>query len=225
LLITGDGNQTDVLSTELLTGSIPAFAPDGNKLAYLTGENSPGSLGIEVIDPNNTDSKIILFSDGFPGYTIKQGILPRIMWSGDSREISLAFVGDSTDFIEIIETETGARTTIEISAVLGAAQPDISPDRNFVAFVSDDGKIWARNIEGQPKFFEISKLTGERKNVLPEWAPEGGKVLYHSADGSGQISSFYTLFAADYGIAGDVLSINGLTVISNNVYRGFWKIK
>lgn len=209
------------ISNQLADSSEFKYSADGNYLAYY--ENLGGSLVLKIIDGINTDQITELASVDLSGFSKNSKILS-LNWCKASPIVIFSVRKNDSDYVKTLDVQNNVTDIFSIYAGnLGAAQPDLSPDKKFVAFVSNSGQIVGANTDqGIPLISFITNNEGIEKYEFPEWSPDGNSIIfkgYASYDKSGMGS----LNIANVRENGKLLETVEKLIISTNVIRGFWK--
>jgi hypothetical protein len=160
-----------------------------------------GAIGVVDVAAS---SAVSAFDDTLPladkaeklEFTVSEGTWMSLDLTSDGETIVFELLGDLYTM-----PITGGKATRILDGMGYAAQPRVSPDRKWIAFISDrDGSdnLWVASFEdgslGKPR-----KLSGETYNKLisPTWMPDstyvvmskvtrgGGLTMHHVAGGDG----------------------------------------
>ncbi|MBA2383028.1 MAG: PD40 domain-containing protein [Chloroflexi bacterium] len=169
-------------------GTRPAFSPDGTKLAFL--REHVGGTALDVADVGGAQSRTILEPDP----AVRARILPELpVWAPDSGYLAISvLVGDApSDHAEIwiVDTETGRRSTLLPSGLLGAAGPAWSPDGSRIAFLGEpDGSatnyLYVARIDGSGLLRISNRKSSSTTGYFqqPRWAPDGRHIAVHHGE-------------------------------------------
>lgn len=209
-----DGNLANRVSTKLADSTMASFSPNGNYVSFFEG-TSPGSpVSLVILDVSSLSNISEVFrkdySEGKSSFGTK--ISPR--WSADSRFVIFTlFKEKSLNEIIIADVTSGSEKLLEVRD-LGCNNPVLSADNNTIAFVSDRGNIWTRTIsEAEPKYYKLTEADSGQRAVNLSW--NNNLLLYVRHPVNRQ-----TMFEGRMEIL-DV-STKKVSVLSNNVFSGFW---
>jgi TolB protein len=164
-----DGTGLSQLTTNSVDDVLPAWSPDGTKMAFFrSGEAS----GIYVMNADGTDQHRV-----GPG--------GRPSWSPDGTKIvsGVPFGG-----FDVLDVATGEVTSVPAPPDSGS--PKWSPDGRtflFERFVAGGYRIWAMDVDGT----DARQLTtptcgnvpgGQHDHRTPSWAPDGSWFAYHQRE-------------------------------------------
>lgn len=147
--------------------SLPAWAPDGRKLAVVKNEHDL-STGIYVVRPDGTDLRRLLppyMSRSNPDWDLVAASETEPAWSPDGRQITFR-AGDGR--IVAAEVASGRQRVI----ATGSYEPAWSPDGRLIAFQSD-GALWAANPDGSGDRRLLAASGGD-----PSWAPDSRSLVF-----------------------------------------------
>lgn len=152
------------------TGTRPMWAPDGKKIAYISGY-APDD-GIYVMNEEGTNKIIV---SGNNKYYMTYG--PPI-WSPDSNKLAILVGDDNWGLVHIDILCTDGREPQMLTASpwghRNEEPPTWSPDGTKIAFV-DEGDIYSIGTAGGP----ITRLTYQSMHASsPRWSPDGTRIAY-----------------------------------------------
>lgn len=156
----GNGNNPKQLTDDAAFDQFPAWSPDGNYIAFLSGGR------LYVMNAEGGERKLISpFADWRAG------------WSPDGRQLA---VMDANLAIWIFDLETGEKREIPETGV--GMLPAWSPDGSQIAFRSDQNhignwEIYLIDIDGR----NLQRLTNSPgDDRFPAWSPDGRKLVFSS---------------------------------------------
>jgi hypothetical protein len=165
------------------TASMPAWSPDGRRIAYIRDAGEIGSgPDLWLMNPDGTGTRRV--SERTPGRSLAYPT-----WSPDgtlyvteSRPLRLGTVevGETWDLLRV-DLATGKRTPV----LPGALAPDISPDGKRVAYVQQELTSDGAIVSG----LAVADLDGRNERVLippkeaqgvfaPAWSPDGRLIVF-----------------------------------------------
>ena len=96
--------------------------------------------------------------------------------------------------------------------------PVLSPDMNYIAFTSKSGKIWRMSIQDTiSEFIDITPGDTTELNIFAGWSPNGKYIIFNRYFTDITQQQLSALCLAEV-VDGKPL----ITLLSNNVYRGYW---
>src|SRR5262249_45689554 len=180
---------------------IPIWSSDGQQLAFIS--NRDNQFGVwttpflgGVVEP------IKILGD----YSMDiQGGPPRVKsWSKDRRTIYYEW-NHNFYSIDLSAPDKGSSQLTHFDAQSRlASQFSLSPDEKWIAYKSDDWKIWRMQLQGG---MPAQITMDQSRNQYPFWHPDGRHLIYNSIrDGRSQImltelggGSTMSLTASDFG--------------------------
>jgi uncharacterized protein (TIGR03437 family) len=183
-----DGTNVVNISNAAGEDLLPAWSPDGSRLAYTCHRQPDGSPGgPDRICLRNADGTgLVVLSN-----TLAQDNSPA--WSRDGQKIAFVtgLLGAGST-LAIMNADGTGRSPIQIT---GSSDPDWSPDGSTLVFSINGNNIWTYNRFTQTQL----RLTDATGDSHPHYSPDGTKIVFHSrrdlqdeeiyvmnADGSGQ---------------------------------------
>lgn len=156
---------------------LPAWAPDGLRLAY-GSDTRTYDLALWLIGADGRGARQLFAApDGFGG-------IDRPSWSPDGSEIAVAvWRQGSPAQIEAVSVATG-RTRRLTDAATGAYDPAWSPDGTWIAYTVRDGTrhdVWLVHPDGSGAV----RLTTSGRNRMPAWSPDGAWLAFLSLNETG----------------------------------------
>lgn len=166
----GFNEQTVLASSEPIIS--PAWAPDGNRIAYVSFEQKKPIIYVQTL---STSQRRVLAN--FPGSNSAPA------WSPDGRRLAIVLTRDGHSQIYTIGADGGTPTRISTSGSIDT-EPNFSPDGQWILFTSDRGgspQIYRMPASGGPA--ERMTFTGTY-NVSPRYSPDGKSFAFVQRDGS-----------------------------------------
>jgi TolB protein len=151
----------------------PAWAPDGNRLAYVSFES--GAPAIYIQDINAGTRELISRSPGLNGAPA---------WSPDGRQLALVLSKDGSPNIYVMDL--GSRGLRRVTRSLAIdTEPVWTPDGRSIIFTSDRGS--------KPQIYRINLSSGETQrltfegdyNARPAISPNGKYLALVNRNGKG----------------------------------------
>ena len=147
----------------------PAWAPDGNRIAF---QNSVGSTGgIWYVNADGTSPKRVTTdqNDREPA------------WSPDGRRLVFVRNVAGRDRLFVVNADGSGLTNVTPALTVSAEEPDWSPDGARIAF-TDLGRIYIVNADGSG----FRQLTGPESGnaAYPNWSPDGSRIAFASGPAS-----------------------------------------
>ncbi len=204
-----------IISTSLLPKSAPSFSPNGNYLAFFSGQFPNISLNVFDIANELGPNKIFQLNnliDNRRGQIIAD-------WSGENNSICFAFDElidkDTVKSIYVVDLSGNLLSKITNNK-LGMYQAVFSPDNtNEILFVSNAGDLWIADRSSEETLFR--KLTGNfpsEINANPNWATNSQNIVFTKFfEDSKEDSELYML---DVNTKGEML-------ISNKAFSAYWR--
>ena len=209
------------ISSKLLSGNIPSFSPDSKKLAYFEYITDQSVL-LKVIDAENTEIINTLFTRQMIGSIKPEEGNVSVNWSKDSKFIVFSLQFDSKSNLYIYNIESGEELKFSFDDFT-FNQPAISPDSKFIVFSNNDGNLWVINIDNtDTNFSRITNNIAGIKCFNPQWSGDGNAICYNMV--SDFSNGLYTnLMLAEVEIKDSNVKPKLIMILSNNVYKGFWR--
>jgi Tol biopolymer transport system component len=160
--------------TDAVGASVPAWSPDGKRLAYAFGASDHGRSAVYVMNADGSDQHSVV-SDG--------GVNTQPGWSPDGKRIAFARFGAQRG-IAVIPADGGTATQVTHSggAVYDAA-PAWSPDGKSIAFTRI---LVTTDVEHQQEAIYLTGANGTGLKKLIDgggasaWSPDGTRIAYTS---------------------------------------------
>ena len=212
-----EDNSDLKIASDFCQGTLPAFSPDGTKLAYYAGGYMTEPLSVVVLDITQNPPVEITRKMHSAGLNSYKGEAT-INWSEDGTKICYVISeSDVTDVIFVGDYDKPDEMGYSISSV-GAYHPCLSKDMMKVAFAGRDGNIWLRKLVDTGKVYKNITLSGKiSASLYPEWSKDGKSIMY------------IKYFKDDPDVLHaslEIIDISGeayvTKVLSNNVYKGYW---
>ena len=166
----GFGAQTVLASNEPIIS--PSWAPDGNRLAYVSFERKKPIVYIQsLLTGQRTVAANFKGSNSAPA------------WSPDGRRLAVVLSKDGNSQIYLINADGSGVVRLTNTSTIDT-EPNFSPDGQHVIFTSDRG--------GSPQIYRVSVSGGAPErltfdgsyNVSPRYAPDGKSFVFIQRAGS-----------------------------------------
>ena len=166
----GFGAQTVLASNEPIIS--PSWAPDGNRLAYVSFERKKPIVYIQsLLTGQRTVAANFKGSNSAPA------------WSHDGRRLAVVLSKDGNSQIYLINADGSGVVRLTNTSTIDT-EPNFSPDGQHVIFTSDRG--------GSPQIYRVSVSGGAPErltfdgsyNVSPRYAPDGKSFVFIQRAGS-----------------------------------------
>jgi len=155
----------------------PAWAPDGNRIAFFNG--GPGVSGVYVINADGTGLRRVTNGNQDRSPT----------WSPDGSRI--AFTRQDGTFIRLFVVNADGTGLTRVTGDVHVQDPEWSPDGGRFTF-SDGGRVYVVNADGSGLTLLTAGETAAAR--APTWSPDGTLIAFASLgvikvvapDGSGR---------------------------------------
>lgn len=171
-----DGYNEQIILSSKQPLMSPAWAPDGQRLAYVSFEGGRSELYMQNIATGKRE-KLASF----------KGLNSAPSWSPDGRRMAMTLSRDGNPEIYILELGGGALTRLTHSRAIDT-EPAWAPDGRSLVFTSDRG--------GRPQIYQV-KLSGSRPqgrprritfegdyNARASFSPDGKKLAMVNGEGN-----------------------------------------
>lgn len=185
-LMNADGSHWVQLTHNNRSNMLPAWSPDGTRIAFISQTGNPNTADVYLINADGTNETRLMA-------TPKQEY--GVTWSPDGKQIAFGSAMDGTWQIYLMAMDGSKKLTKLPSG--GGNSPAWSPDGTKIAFTSNRAgaeDIYVMNADGS----DVRRLTSNgADNYHPSWSPDGKQFLFAStkdgqenifvmnADGSG----------------------------------------
>ncbi|MCX7879553.1 MAG: hypothetical protein N2517_02725 [Ignavibacteria bacterium] len=214
-------NMFTKLSNNFCRGTIPAFSPDGSKIALIEAKDiytPPHNLVVYYIESNQI---VKLKNVTLPGTIVELFGEPNIYWSYDGTYIFAIISNDSREVSIYTTSYEGSYEQIRKVELVGCAYLEPTEDIDKFFITGLDGSIWYINFREEVKRYKyISPGFGFSYNLFPKYNKKLNHLLY---------TRYYR---DDLQLQSGTLELLNLNeenakpkIISSNVYRAFWNPK
>ena len=151
-----DGTNLQRLTHTAADESMPAWSPDGSRIAFQRRDPPTGNIDVWT-----------MLADGSGQVDVTRGVEPE--WSPDGRKLVFArggvFINDGT-------TETIASTNPD------ARIPDWSPDGTTIAYADVARDTSSDVFSVRPEGSADTRLTNNFSSSAPSWSPDGSRIAF-----------------------------------------------
>ena len=183
-LMNSDGKRVRRLTKHLKYDAVPAWSPDGRKIAYTSFRGEPEPHGeIYVMNPNGTNPINLTQSP-----EIRES---SPSWSPDGKQITYQSWGifNANGFFQSdiwVMDADGANPRNLTNHIASARSPDWSPDGMRIAFSSDRDKAWEFDTWDNQDVYVMNadgtnpiNLTNHpARDGGPDWSPDGMRIAF-----------------------------------------------
>jgi TolB protein len=173
-VMNNDGTGQVRLTSNPGTDSLPAFSPDGRKIAFISQNPSPTfAVNIKLMNADGTNqielTPITYFNSQYPWEDNKS-----LSWSPDGSKIAFDDAGE----IFTINVDGSNRTNLT-NHPDGDSAPSWSPDGSRILFVSSRvGFMTMHTMNADGSDVRALPSEGEFWDMLPDWSPTGNKIVF-----------------------------------------------
>lgn len=167
-----DGTNMRQLTTNGLNNYLPAWSPDGSKIAYISGKTGWDSHEVYLINVDGS-GETNLTNNNVQEYGVA--------WSPDGSKIAYGSKLDGDMQIYTMNPDGTDQRPLPTPAA-GMA-PSWSPDGTQVVFVSErsgNSDIFVMDADGNN---QQPIVTGDAWDYLPSWSPNGAQITFTSTRG------------------------------------------
>jgi TolB protein len=158
-------NAANFAVTTLAPGQVPAWSPDGSKIAFLDARGNPKATNLYVMNADGSGQTKLSDSLAF---------LDTPRWSPDGTKILFPATPDvlELDWAIINADGSGERS---LFGTFGGDDPVWSPDGTRIAFAGPDDDIYVMNADGSgtQRLVEVTSV-----RPTPLWSPDGSKIVF-----------------------------------------------
>jgi Tol biopolymer transport system component len=155
-------DAADGAQTLLHAGYLPAYSPDGTRIAY--AETPAGNVWVANADGSDL---IQVATNHF---------LSPLVWSPDGTRIAYISGSYSTGFAVSVGKADGSGSIVVSQDASSDAPPSWSPDGTELAFTTtNDTDIAVANVDGSGRRLLIQDAT---QDMAPSWSPDGSRIAF-----------------------------------------------
>lgn len=159
-VINTDGSGLVQLTTDLANDSLPAFSPNGDKIAFISSRS--GLDQVWLMDADGTDPQQLTFDAVFKGQVPD--------WSPAGTQIAYA-AGDPGDIL-VMDADGSDQHTV-VGGLTDDFGPAWSPDGQQLAFIRfDDRTVYVVDADGT-NLYPVHPLGLQ---AVPAWQPRGDRI-------------------------------------------------
>ena len=171
-LMNADGTGQVRLTNNSGTDNLPAFSPDGKRIAFVS-ETASGTFAIKLMNADGTNqiqlTPIAYLNTPYPWHEKRS-----LSWSPDSSKIAFEENGD----IFTINIDGSNRTNLTKDPA-GDFEPSWSADGSRIVFISNRVlflTLHSMNADGS----NVTALpsAGDFWDMSPDWSPTGDKIVF-----------------------------------------------
>lgn len=206
------------LTNNFCKGTLPAFSPDGTKIAFFEGKDTYTSPQWLVVYYLATENPQLLCKKELPGQVVEIFGEPGPSWSNDGTFVYCSLENKETyDLIYATSFEGSYERTWEVEFI-GCGQVVPTNDENVFYITGRDGSIWLVNFnELVSRYRYVSQSAGSSYNMFPMVDKSYSYILY---------TRFYRDELSIFGGTLEVVSLSEKNakprIFGSNVYRAFW---
>lgn len=195
-----------------------SISPDGKKIAFFEMIET-GIYNLMVLDATAFDE--VVYSKQYSGINFTQGLNKQIQWSETGTAVMFSCTQNIDEPHIMIDYMNGNVRDIAISKNLGANYPVLSPDENFIAFVSDYGEIWIRSLNSEDPVFSKISERGTLNAIASQlfWLASGKDLYYIQSIDLGSSSVFKDLLSVELSIDKSTVTPEMSSVLCSNVFN------
>ena len=176
-----DGSRGDTMSRftyEGISDRYPVWSPDGRFIAY-SAQVTGGLSQIFVRPVGGTGDERVLVantgSDRVASFAMD--------WASDGAHLVFNAQRANTNWdIDVVNVTTGATTTF-LSTPFTEVEPQLSSDRRWIAYTSDESgnlEVYVRSFPAGDGKWQVSTAGG----LQPRWRSDGQELFYVAPDGT-----------------------------------------
>ena len=218
LLLWKSVGQIDRISRKAISGTLAAFSPDGQKLAFLEADLPTNSVALKIVSVDNTD--LVLKSIVFDSATVRSGAEITPMWDNSSKTVAVNLTLKGIDCVYLLNDQKADTVALPEFGIRSAA---LSPDGTMLCFTASNGSLWIRDLAAvTPAYYKVAEFVQNEFNFCtPIGITRGIDLFTVSSTPTWQVLRNVTCLPWIFHVADGIKAVNK-TIVTTNVYKGFW---
>lgn len=213
-----NSNSFNLITNNLAINSEYLFSLDSKYLAFFEEENN--NINLKIIDANNLNQVIIVFSKSEPNLN-KHQLNDIISWD---KQNNLFYSINNKDTSKIVIINLSKNNSEEIKLInpnINFYNPAISYDGNYLAFINKDDNLWIMTlVNNDYRFFKITNYALEQELSSISWSKNNQNISFLFKNKLSE-NNFKILLKAEINLGNNLIQAKSIDLISNNVFKGF----
>lgn len=173
-VMNNDGTGQARLTNNPAIDYLPAFSPDGRKIAFVSQLSIGSSAVIKIMNADGTN-QVVVTSFALSAYPYTYNVFRSLSWSPNGRKIAF----DEEEDIFTVNIDGSNRTNLTNHPAMDFA-PAWSPDGSRILFISSRGSgYWTTHtlnaIDGSD--VRVLQSSSFSDDSSPDWSPNGDKIV------------------------------------------------